>query len=294
METRVEIRHLRAFVAAVEAGSFSAGARSLNVSQPALSQNIAALEEALGLRLVDRGPSGVAPSPAGSVFLCEARNLVSRFEQALASASSFSPTASRGLRIAVPFEMTIQPLTDALSKLAASPFRGTRVEIRQLSCPQQLAALKDGELDLALVRERPVGEGLDVAIVTEEPMGALVAAQQAKDLKLESSKLRLDDLASLAWLSFPKSNSPAWHDHVTAVLRNHGIGFCAQAAQATELVPEVKLAQLSLGGRFALAARSSVQGLPGALVWLPLVGEPLIRRTWVAWPEWSRRRDLAG
>jgi len=43
--------------------------------------------------------------------------------------ASFTPAAKTGLRIAIPAEMTIQPLADALSKLAASPFRSTAVEI---------------------------------------------------------------------------------------------------------------------------------------------------------------------
>ena len=147
MDSRVEIRHLRAFVAVVEAGSFSAGARSLNVSQPALSQNIGMLEQSLDMHLLDRGPGGVSPTPAGAVLLSEARSLIRRFEKALAVMASFSPEASAVLHIAVPPEVTVQPLADALSKLAASPFRNTAVQISQLSCPTQLAALKKGALD---------------------------------------------------------------------------------------------------------------------------------------------------
>jgi DNA-binding transcriptional LysR family regulator len=293
MESRVEIRHLRAFVAVVEAGSFSAGARGLKVSQPALSQNVAMLEQSLDRHLLERGPGGVSPTPAGAALFSEARSLIRRFEQTLAVMASFSPEASAGLRIAVPAEMTVQPLADALSKLATSPFRATVVEISQLSCTAQLAALKKGALDLALIRERPVEEGLDVALVAEEPLGALVAAEQAHSLKLGTADVRLDDLASLEWLGFPRSDSPAWHDHVVAVLRNHGIKISAETSEATELAPEVKLAQLSMGRRFALAPRARLQEFPETLLWLPLVGEPLVRRTWTVWPAWSRRRDLA-
>jgi DNA-binding transcriptional LysR family regulator len=230
MEPRVEIRHLRAFVAVVEAGSFTAGARILNVSQPALPQNLAVLEQSLDMHLLDRGPGGESLTPAGTALLSEARSLIRRFEKALAVVASFSPEATAALKIAVPPEMTGQPLADALSKLAASPFRNTTVQISQLSCPGQLAALKKGALDLALIRERPVDEDLDVALVVEEPLGALVAAEQARSLNLGTVDLRLDDLASLEWLGFPRSDSPAWHDHVVAVLRNHGIEITAETA----------------------------------------------------------------
>ena len=293
MEPRVEIRHLRAFVAVVEAGSFTAGARILNVSQPALSQNLAMLEQSLDMHLLDRGPGGVSLTPAGTALLIEARSLIRRFEKALAVVASFSPEASAALQIAVPSQMTVQPLADALSKLAASPFRNTAVQISQLSCPAQLAALKKGTLDLALIRQRPVDEDLDVALIAEEPLGALVAAEQARSLNLGTVDLRLDDLAGLEWLGFPRSDSPAWHDHVVAVLRNHGIAINAETSLTTELPPEVKLAQLSMGGRFALAPRHCFQELPQTLLWLPLAGEPLVRRTWIVWPAWSRRKDLA-
>jgi hypothetical protein len=207
--------------------------------------------------------------------------------------ASFSPEVSAVLQIAVPPEMTVQPLADALSKLAASPFRNTTVQISQLSCPAQLAALKKGALDLALIRKRPVEEGLDVTLVAEEPLGVLVAADQAHSLNLGTADLRLDDLASLEWMGFPRSDSPAWYDHVVAVLRNHGIKISAETSEATELAPAVKLAQLSMGGRFALAPRGYLPESPETLLWLPLVGEPLVRRTWAVWPASSRRRDLA-
>lgn len=293
MEPRVEIRHLRAFVAVAEAGSLSAGARSLDVSQPAVSQSVAMLEESLNIRLLVRGPGGTSPTPAGTVLLSEARVLIGRFETILAKLANFSPEVGAPLRIAVPVEMTIQPLTDALSKLAASRFRSTDVQISQLSCPAQLAALRKGTLDLALIRERPSDENLDAALVAEEPLGVLLATEQARRLRLGAADLRLDDLGTLEWLGFPRSDSPAWHDHVTAVLRNHGIGTGASTPEAREHVPEVKLAQLSMGGRFALVPRGYLQRFPNSLLWVPLVGGPLVRRTWAGWPATSKRRDVA-
>jgi hypothetical protein len=58
-------------------------------------------------------------------------------------------------------------------------------------------------------------------------------------------------------------------------------------------VPEVKLAQLSMGGRFALVPGGHLQRFPNSLSWIPLVGGPLVRRTWAGWPASSKRRDLA-
>jgi len=56
---------------------------------------------------------------------------------------------------------------------------------------------------------------------------------------------------------------------------------------------EVKLAAAATGQAFALASAAWARLLPTGLVWLPLTGNPLVRRTWAAWRKDSRRRDLA-
>jgi hypothetical protein len=59
------------------------------------------------------------------------------------------------------------------------------------------------------------------------------------------------------------------------------------------VTPEVKLAAAATGQAFALASPGWARPIPDGLVWHPLLGNPLIRRTWAAWHTQSRRRDLA-
>ena len=51
-------------------------------------------------------------------------------------------------------------------------------------------------------------------------------------------------------------------------------------------------ASVSTGHAFALAPRRGLDQLPEAVVWAPLVGNPLVRRTWAVWLSSSRRRDV--
>lgn len=69
----MQYRQLRYFVKIVEAGSFSRAAATIHVAQPALSQQVAELEEKLGLKLLHRTPRGVVPTSAGEVLLKERR-----------------------------------------------------------------------------------------------------------------------------------------------------------------------------------------------------------------------------
>lgn len=288
----MEIWALRAFVAVVEDGGLSAAARRLHISQPSLSQTIQSLEKQLDVQLLTRSSVGVAPTPAGMTLLGEARGVIARYDQALAAMAKHSAQVGRSLRVGIPLELPPQPLSGALASLA-TVFPLTVVEVRHLSTAKQIEALHAGELDVGLVRERPIGDRLDVSAVVEEPLGVLLAVEQADAMELVGGAVRLDRLSGLQWLGFPRDGSPAWYDELTAVLRSHGVEPGPSTSYTQDLLPEVKLAAVSAGGKFALSPAGRFDALPDSVRWLPLAGRPLVRRTWVAWPAESRRRDLA-
>src|SRR5258706_7038915 len=69
IERRLKLQDLRVLMATVEGGSMSKAAEVLATSQPAVSRAIADLEHALGVRLLDRGPQGIVPTPYGRALL---------------------------------------------------------------------------------------------------------------------------------------------------------------------------------------------------------------------------------
>ncbi|MEV4326618.1 LysR family transcriptional regulator, partial [Microbispora rosea] len=81
-----ELRHLRYFVAVAEHLSFTVAARELHIAQQSLSQQIAALEHALGARLFDRDTRGTRLTEVGRVFLPEARAVLTHADAALETA----------------------------------------------------------------------------------------------------------------------------------------------------------------------------------------------------------------
>src|SRR5260370_11279737 len=78
----MELRHLRYFVAVGEEQHYGRGAQRLRVAQPALSRQIQDLEEEVGFKLFDRLSRGVKLSPAGKLFLEEARRILQHVEEA--------------------------------------------------------------------------------------------------------------------------------------------------------------------------------------------------------------------
>ena len=288
----MEIRELRAFAAVAEEGSFSAAARTLHLSQSALSQTVLSLERQLGVQLLERRSNGVTATDAGTILLREARALLAQHDRALAAVASQAAASAGPLRVGIPLELPADLLPGALAEVGAA-FPQTRVDISHASSAAQLAALKAGELDVALVRELPVDPGYDAVLAVEEAMGVLLATGQASELAGPAG-VQLHQLADLEWVGFSRTETPAWYDQITAILRSHGI-FVPDRPQHGDhsLIAEVKFAAVAAGRAFALAPLGWSVPLPSGVTWCPLVGDPIVRRTWAVWPESSRRRDLA-
>lgn len=288
----MEIRELRAFIAVADEGSFSAAARKLHVSQSALSQTIRSLERQLGVRLLERHSAGVTVTDAGGLLLREARALLAQHDRVLAAVAGQAAAGPAILRVGVPLELPGSVLPQGLADMGAA-FPQTRAEISHDSSAAQLAALEAGDLDLALARECPPGPGYDAVLVAEEPLGVLLSAGLAAE-RAGHGSVWLHQLADLEWAGFSRAESPAWHDQVTSTLRSHGIVVRDRPGQGGQgLIAEVKLAAVGTGQAFALAPPGWAATIPDAVTWCPLVGNPLIRRTWAVWPDDSRRRDLA-
>jgi DNA-binding transcriptional LysR family regulator len=285
----MELREMRVFVAIVEEGSLSGAARRLRLSQPAVSQVAAALEREFRTPLLIRASTGVRPTPTGEVLAREAGTILARYQQAMARMNRDLDTDTV-LLLGVPLEVPMELLTGPLAEMAET-CPHTRVEVHHLATSAQVAALHDGKLDLGLLRERSGDETLDALQVNAEPLGVLLARHVADEVAGPDG-VRLDSLAALKWLSFPRSESPAWFDEIVAVLRSHGLRPGRVPTPGQSLIPEVKFASVLAGGVFALAPPGWSQPVPDGVVWQPLVGNPLIRRTWATWRADSRRREL--
>jgi DNA-binding transcriptional LysR family regulator len=288
----VEVRELRAFTAIAEEGSVSAAARRLHLSQSALSQTVQSLERQLGVQLLRRSSTGVTATEAGRILLSEARALIAHHDRVVAAVAGEATAGPGTLRVGVPLELPADLLPGALADLSATcPL--TRVEVSHASSSAQLAALGAGQLDVALVRECPAGPRYDAVLAVEEALGVVLATARAEELG-DLAGIRLHRLAGLEWIGFPRSETPIWYDQVTATLRAHGISLDGESPLAEgSLIAEVKFAAAGTGRAFALAPPEWAQPLPGGVIWQPLIGNPIVRRTWAVWPASSRRRDLA-
>ncbi len=99
----MELRQLRAFEAVASTGSFSRGAGRLYVSHSSLSRDVAALEEELGVKLIERGNRVLGLTPAGETLLREARAILAAADAAAertrAAAEESAPAEESALAV---------------------------------------------------------------------------------------------------------------------------------------------------------------------------------------------------
>src|SRR4051812_48615591 len=149
METVLDPRRLLTFREVAHRGSFSRAAEALALTQPAVSQQLAALERQLGARLLDRGPGGVAPTALGAVLLAHADALADRLALAGTQLGELVGAEARRLRIgsfpsalATIVPAAIARLREAEPEIEVSVVEGSSVDLA--------ASVGAGELHLAV------------------------------------------------------------------------------------------------------------------------------------------------
>lgn len=143
-------RHLRAFVAVVETGSFSAAAEAVHVGQPALSQAVAKLEELVSVRLIERTTRSVRLTPAGEEFLVDARRVLEANERLVRRGSEWAQVR-RGRLDLLAIPSVAHRLLPALVREFAKQHGDVTVDVHDHPDPVLKQRLDRGEGDLAIV-----------------------------------------------------------------------------------------------------------------------------------------------
>ncbi|MFJ1598496.1 LysR family transcriptional regulator [Streptomyces sp. NPDC088261] len=145
----MNIEALRYARAVSQTRSFSAAARAYGVTQPALSNGIARLEEEWGLKLFDRSPRGVRPTAHGARILPLVERALAALDSVGAEARRLADPAPESIRVGV--SPLIGPDLVARVFAAARAPGGAAVVLREADREVLLAGLTAGELDVVLL-----------------------------------------------------------------------------------------------------------------------------------------------
>jgi DNA-binding transcriptional LysR family regulator len=173
---RYTLKQLSYFVAAADAGSITAAARQLHISQPSISAAIAQLENQFGLELfVRHHAQGLSLTPTGQRLLAEARHL-------LAQARDFHEGAielARGVAgdIDVGCFVTFAPMViPGLLRAMRQAHPEIRVHLHEHDIEGLLEGLSEGRFDLALTYDLNISPDMDFEGLADVPLHAMLAA----------------------------------------------------------------------------------------------------------------------
>src|ERR1700733_6637908 len=155
MDPIMELRHLRYFVAVVDAGSLTTAAEQwLHTSQPSLSRQIRDLEYEVGAKLLTRSVQGVELTDAGKAFLNHARLAIAQVDAAVEAARSAARPAKQAFAIGFLTGHEMNWLSQAM-QLLRDELKNIEVTISSDYSPDLAEALIRGRLDVAFLRVEP-------------------------------------------------------------------------------------------------------------------------------------------
>ncbi len=249
-----DLRQLRYFVAVAEALSFTRAAQKLHISQPPLSQQIRALEQDLGTRLLDRNKRRVALTEPGRLFLDEARRLLAQAQAARVAVTEAAEGYRGRLRLAYPASLSFHAALPRTLWRFSAMAPDVDLELREMYTETQYDALVAGDIDVGLVRALPkeqnVALQVEVDVIDHE---RLLVAMHCDHPLASRKRIRLRDVVHEPFVTQPRAYSTTLYDTLMQVAALDGFrpAIRQEAQQITGL-----LALVSAGVGMALVPTS--------------------------------------
>jgi DNA-binding transcriptional LysR family regulator len=203
---RVRLRDLHILLAVVQCGSMARAAAQLGVSQPAVSEAVAGLERALGVRLLERGRRGVEPTAYGSALLKSGRAAFDELRRGIKQIEFLSDPAAGELRIACPESISSGILAPVIKRMSERyPRVRLFVEPFLFRGRPLFPQLENREVDLVFTRlsTPPTQNDFTVEILFNDRI-RLAAAKHGPWARRR--KIDLAELVGEPWITVPSDD----------------------------------------------------------------------------------------
>jgi DNA-binding transcriptional LysR family regulator len=216
----MEFRHIRSFLSVAETLHFGRSARLLNLSQPALSLQIKALEDELGIQLLSRNRQGTVLTEAGQAFREDAAVALEKLEFAKRKAQWASAGKLGHIRIGFISTAGFEIVPNLMRRFRKS-YPDVEFSIRNILTGAQLEMIDDGLLDVGFLR-LPIEtrKEIEVTTVHREPFIAILPSWHPLAAKKE---IRLRELKGNPFVIYAREHAPGFHDLLTRILSNAGV-----------------------------------------------------------------------
>ncbi|AUT62831.1 LysR family transcriptional regulator [Paraburkholderia terrae] len=280
----LDVKPLRYFVTLAETRHFGRAAARLNLSQPPLSRQLAALEASLGVTLIERSPRSVVLTAAGERFYEDAKAILASIEQAAKNARAAAIGDSGQLTIG--FTMcAAYSVLPSYARAYGDAWPDVSLNLREVVSNDLASQVLSGQIDAAIMFPGAQSKDLDTRAIFTEPL--CVALSREHPLA-RARQLKIGQLAHEPFVMASEAVSPS--------LRATIVDHCAQGGFAPDVRFEVQLQQtvLSLvdeGVGIALVPESMRKAQLAGVVFRPLADAPTISQMLV-WSPLNRNPCL--
>ena len=253
VERRLKLHDLRVLMTIAEVGSMNKAAHAMRTSQSAISRTIADLEHTLGVRLLDRGPKGIVPTPYGWALIRRSVAVFDELRLGVKDLESLADPAAGEVRISAPIALAGGFVATVIDRLARRYPRvvchlSTSVDEGTLA----LNKLEQRELDLVVkfVAAPPPDNLMESEILFYDPIFVVAATNNPWSRR---RRVKLADLASEPW-TLPSPDSQ-WGALSAEIFRELGLQLPRLTVLGTSGVFRIALVAK---GRFLTIAAESV------------------------------------
>jgi DNA-binding transcriptional LysR family regulator len=253
---RLRLRDLRVFFAVMQAGSLSKAAQLLRVSHPAVSQVIADLEHALGIKLFDRSSRGVEPTPYARALLVRGRAAFDELRQGIRDIEFLADPTAGELTIGYTLSIGDTVLPQIVEQFS-NKYPRVVMEANISPTPAfKFPGLRDRTYDLILTRiPMPIPDDdalneLNVEVLFDDPW---VLAAGTNSRWARRRKVNLAELLDEPWILPPADTSA--YKVVAEAFKSQGLGMPTATLVTYSMDLRVKS---SARGRFITVVPKSV------------------------------------
>ena len=279
----LNLQRLRVLREVVARGSLTAAAQALSFSQPAISSQIAKLEEETGARLLERIPRGVRPTEAGQLLVRHADAILGRLALAEAELAELLDVRRGSLRLGAFPSAWIDLVARALARFDEQ-HPEVEVTLREVNADEGLVGLDEGELDLVVsfaysIAPVPAADAHGRTELLDDPMYVLLG----RDHPLAGrAGITLADLREEPWVQFTRG--PASHELFRAFA---AAGYEPRTVLETDDLSAIQ-GLVAAGVGLTLVPGMALPVLRPGLVARSLGGELPARRVHAMWPAAGR------
>ena len=273
----MELRHLRYFVAVAEEEHMTRAAAKLGIQQPPLSHQIQLLEKELGVQLFFRQSRRIQLTPAGKVFLGDARAILASVDQATQRIQRFDMGEEGSIRLGFTSSASMHQMTPDLVRVFRETYPLITVEIEEGAAHDLINALEQERIDIAFSRSsvKPYPGIASMELLKEDMVIAVPVNHPLTQLPNET--IRLKDLCHENFIFYQQVNGSGIKESLIEECAK--VGFEPRSAQIVyRIIGALHLVASGLGIAIVPKSMQAIQPdsivyktfEPGSVITVPL------------------------